>query len=351
MVPVRSKLSEDVPPFVLRQSGPPAKTEVKFKASPNPFASPLSHESPQQHKVECRSDTPLNPFHTPSPKPPVVSGRTEPRTYDSPFSAFTLTLPGPSQTPAIEERHSSWPVNPFLSPVLKSEVEIAPTSPSEKALQEIIKFQAKQTELSAFMAQQQQVSSLPVQEAPTFSGNYFDCSRNIAFVTTSQTKEETCPKKEKMMFEGDFSEKHRNSQALSQEDRRFLTIVEKGIRHCEDGHYELPLPLKESSPSLSNNQEVALRRSSQLKRRFQSDQKYKEDYTSFMESLIKNGHAERVPPEECLLKASSQNIKSSLSSQGKVRCIPDHGIYHPKKLKQDPGGFRLLGRIQERDLK
>ena len=102
MVPVRSKLNEDAPPFVPMQSGPPAKTEVKFKASPNPFAPPLSQESPQPRKFECRSDTPLNPFHTPSPKPRGVSVKTEPRTYDSPFSALTPTPPGPSQTHAIE---------------------------------------------------------------------------------------------------------------------------------------------------------------------------------------------------------------------------------------------------------
>ena len=93
MVPVRSKLNEDAPPFVPMQSGQPAKTEVKFIASPNPFAPPLSHESPQPCKVECRSDTPLNRFHTPSPKPRGVSVKTEPRTYDSPFSALTPTPP------------------------------------------------------------------------------------------------------------------------------------------------------------------------------------------------------------------------------------------------------------------
>ena len=103
------------------------------------------------------------------------------------------------------------------------------------------------------------------------------------------------------MFEADFSEKDRNSQVLSQENGRFLALVEQGIRHCEDGHYELPLPLKETSPSLPKKQEVAVRRLSQLKRRFKSDQKYKEDYTTFMENLIKNGHAERVRSDECLL--------------------------------------------------
>ena len=102
------------------------------------------------------------------------------------------------------------------------------------------------------------------------------------------------------MLEADFSEKDRNSQALSQENGRFLALVEQGIRHCEDGHYELPLPLNESSASLPDNQEVVLRRLSQLKR-IKSDQKYKEDYTTFVENLIKNGHAERVPSDECLL--------------------------------------------------
>ena len=105
MVPVRSKLNEDAPPFVRMQSGSPAKTEVTFKASPKPFAPPLSHKSPQPRKIECRSDTPLNTFHTPSPKPQGVSVKTEPRTYDSPFSALTPTPPGQSQTPAIEEHH------------------------------------------------------------------------------------------------------------------------------------------------------------------------------------------------------------------------------------------------------
>ena len=134
-----------------------------------------------------------------------------------------------------------------------------------------------------------------------------------------------------MMFEADFSEKDRNSQALSQENRISLALVEQGIRHCEDGHYELPLPLNESSASLPNNQEVALRRLSQLKRRIKSDQKYKEDYTTFMENLIKNGHAERVPPDECLLWGSSQDIKSSLSGKGNVWYTPHHGIYHPSR--------------------
>jgi len=42
------------------------------------------------------------------------------------------------------------------------------------------------------------------------------------------------------MFETDFSERHSTEQALSQEERKFLTTVEDGIHHRESGHYEMP---------------------------------------------------------------------------------------------------------------
>ena len=102
----------------------------------------------------------------------------------------------------------------------------------------------------------------------------------------------------KKIFETDFPERNSSQEALLQEDRKFLSILESGIRHCEDGHYEMPLPLRVPAPTLPNNREVALRRSIQLKRRFQSDRKYKDDYTLFMEKVISNGFAEKVPPME-----------------------------------------------------
>lgn len=46
--------------------------------------------------------------------------------------------------------------------------------PREVTLQEIVKLQTKQTKLSALITEQQQINSLPIQEPPTFSGNYFD---------------------------------------------------------------------------------------------------------------------------------------------------------------------------------
>ncbi len=45
---------------------------------------------------------------------------------------------------------------------------------SDATLQEMIRLQTKQTELSAMIAEQQRMQSLPVQEPPVFNGNSFD---------------------------------------------------------------------------------------------------------------------------------------------------------------------------------
>ncbi|MCP6122469.1 hypothetical protein NL373_28215, partial [Klebsiella pneumoniae] len=51
-----------------------------------------------------------------------------------------------------------------------------------------------------------------------------------------------------------------------------------------------------------------------------------QDYTTFMEEIIQNGYAERIPADE-LTRAD-----------GQVWYIPHHGIYHPKK----PGKLRVV---------
>ena len=172
---------------------------------------------------------------------------------------------------------------------------------------------------------------------------------NLNFIPKIQTKEEINPYAVKTMFEADFSEKHSIAQVLSQEDRKFLAILKDGIHHHEDGHYEMPLPLKEPTPNLPNNREVALRRLNQLKRGFESNKKYQEDYTAFMESMIQNGYAEKVPSKKCLLKEDpesyqlspggvSERQESSYTTDRKIWYIPHHGVYHPKK----PNKIRIV---------
>ena len=118
------------------------------------------------------------------------------------------------------------------------------------------------------------------------------CS-NHSFVLNSQTKEEINPFAVRRMFEWDFSEESTSGLGLSKEDRRFLAIAREGITQLENGHYELPLPLKNPNVVLPNNRESAFCRLLQLKRRFLPDGRYREDYVTFMENMIEKGFAER----------------------------------------------------------
>ncbi|XP_078382421.1 uncharacterized protein LOC144665122 [Oculina patagonica] len=152
----------------------------------------------------------------------------------------------------------------------------------------------------------------------------------FSFVFNGKTKEVINPSAIRQMFELDFvGHKSNSKHGLSKEDRKFIEIVEQGVHQCEDGHYELPLPLKNENINLPNNKTAALRRLSQLKRRFEAKngQRYYADYVEFMKKLIDSGYAERMP------EMSDSEHKSSDQAQTKhnVWYIPHHGVYHPKK--------------------
>ena len=158
-------------------------------------------------------------------------------------------------------------------------------------------------------------------------------SKNISFILQPGTKERISPLAVKRMFEQDFSEVNANTQGLSSEDRKFLAIAEEGIRHLDNGHYELPLPLKHPTIKLPNNRELAARRLNQLKKRFLANDQYRRDYVAFMENIITSGYAERVVqnprndvPKTGLKQDLSFHLKPSI-----VWYIPHHGVYHPKK--------------------
>ena len=108
---------------------------------------------------------------------------------------------------------------------------------------------------------------------------------------------------------------------MSQEDIKFLKITKDGIHLIEDGHYEMPLPLRDEKVDLPRNKKLAEIRLKHLQRRFDKSPNYKRDYVAFMNDLIKKGYAERAP-KEC----------------EKAWYIPHHGVYHPKK----PGKIRIV---------
>ena len=61
-----------------------------------------------------------------------------------------------------------------------------------------------------------------------------------------------------------------NYDKLSRNNRRFLDLMDqKKVK--VDGHYELPLPLKDEDIRLPNNRAAAMKRLESLRRKFKKD--------------------------------------------------------------------------------
>ena len=138
-------------------------------------------------------------------------------------------------------------------------------------------------------------------------------------VAKTSAKELFVPAQVNRMFEHDFSEVSKEEKTLSFLDRRFLNTLESNIQRLSNGHYEIPLPLKEERLKLPNNRNLALSRLHKLNHRLKKDSKYRSHYETFMKDMIDKGQAEKVPDNELHL------------DNGRVWYIPHHGVYHPQK--------------------
>ena len=144
-------------------------------------------------------------------------------------------------------------------------------------------------------------------------------SKHCHFALKTQTRE-VSPLEVARLFDADFTEGAMEKK-LSQEDRRFLNIVDENFHQRPDKHFEGPLPLKDNSVTFPNNKHLALKRLYSLKKKFALDAKFKDDYCNFMADSLSKGYAERVPDAEL-------NVED-----GKVWYVPHHGVYHAKKGK------------------
>ena len=131
------------------------------------------------------------------------------------------------------------------------------------------------------------------------------------------TKEEITPLLVKSIMEADFTDTSVEGTAFSQNDIKFLDIMNKGI-HMSDGHYEMPLPFKDERPQLPNNKAQAWSRLVHLEKKFRHNIEYQKKYTEVMETLINKGYAETAP--------MTDNV-------GATWYIPHHGVVQPNKLR------------------
>lgn len=117
------------------------------------------------------------------------------------------------------------------------------------------------------------------------------------------------------LMERDFIEQEIGKR--SQDEVKFLQIVEEKIKVNEDGKYEMPLPFRHGDPPLPDNRSAAVNRARTLRQQLMKNPKKREHYVQFMEASIADGYAERVP---------------DLQIETPVRWyIPHHGVYNEKK--------------------
>ncbi|XP_045161949.2 uncharacterized protein LOC123526762 [Mercenaria mercenaria] len=122
-------------------------------------------------------------------------------------------------------------------------------------------------------------------------------------------------------FNLDFSERVIDDvPEHSCEDKRFLEIV-AGSARFENGHYVMNLPFKSKDIQMPNNRQVAIHRLSLLGKRFKGDAEFQGQYGDFMNKMMENGYARKVPSRDL-----TQN-------DGCVWYLPHHGVFHPKKNK------------------
>lgn len=121
------------------------------------------------------------------------------------------------------------------------------------------------------------------------------------------------------LLERDFKDTERNEAPTSQEDAHFLQIMKDTTKQNSAGNYVLALPLKKTVPvDLPNNRVQAVKRLEGLFKKFKADPDYHKEYRDFMESLIREGHAEEAP---------------ETSEIGKVWYLPHFGVRHKQKKK------------------
>lgn len=106
----------------------------------------------------------------------------------------------------------------------------------------------------------------------------------------------------------------------------------QSITELKGEHYCIDLPFRDEDPLLPNNRCAAEQRLQGPKKKFERDVKYKEEYTSFLSDMLKQGYAEMVPTPQLE------------QEDGKVWYITHHGVHHPTKDKLVKAQQRMVSR-------
>ncbi|XP_033726768.1 uncharacterized protein LOC117316337 [Pecten maximus] len=124
----------------------------------------------------------------------------------------------------------------------------------------------------------------------------------------------------------DLFEKGPDSEKLgmSIEGGLFMKLMESEFKRDAEGNLTAPLPFRSPRQRLPNNRGQALKRAKILHASLERNPVKKDHFTTFMEGIIKNGHAE---------------VAGTLDPQAECWYLPLFGVYHPKKKDKIRGVF------------
>ncbi|XP_069114405.1 uncharacterized protein [Argopecten irradians] len=95
--------------------------------------------------------------------------------------------------------------------------------------------------------------------------------------------------------------------------------MDKGLSKNADGNWEAPLPFKVTRPRLPNNKNLAYKRAKSLEANLRKDPTKRAHFITFMDEILRRGHAEVAPP---------------VQENEEVWYLPIFGVYHPQKKDQ-----------------
>ena len=85
-----------------------------------------------------------------------------------------------------------------------------------------------------------------------------------------------------------------NMVEISKDDKAFLKTQVKESTTKSGYHYVVPLSFKKENLIMANNRKQAMQRLIYLKRRFNKDPAFFEDYKQFMSNLLVKGYARKM---------------------------------------------------------
>ncbi|XP_061144019.1 uncharacterized protein LOC133160414 [Syngnathus typhle] len=171
-----------------------------------------------------------------------------------------------------------------------------------------------------------------------------DLTSEVHYVYRTQIKKVILPADVMKMLESDFIERSSEASSLSQEDIKFLSEMETGIKLKSDGHYEMPRPFKRERPNLPDNKICAIQRLKCLERKMKGNHQYYKDHKTFMDETISRGDAEMVPEEDNPADHASRGLTAEQLLSSNWFTGPDR--FWQKEL---PSGEVKVGEIASDD--